>query len=264
MTFHRTRPVPAARRSDHTDTYHPGSEHGRTVADPYRWLEDAHSSETRAFVDAQNELTRSVLDALPLRQKLLERLGELWNYARRGAVWQQGGKYFQLRNSGLQNQFVLYVMDTPDAEGRVLLDPNTFSEDGTVSLGGLSVSPDAARLAYAVSQGGSDWLEWRVREIESVQDLGTRLTDSKFSGANWLPDSSGFFYGRYDRPPQGEQLSGANFHQRLWLHRLGDGKRATSSSPSARINRNGASGPRSARTARIWWSTSGKAPARKT
>ncbi|AWN24425.1 S9 family peptidase [Deinococcus irradiatisoli] len=216
-----SQPFPAARRSDHTDAYHPDTEQGEVIADPYRWLEDAHSEETRAFVTAQNELTRSALDPLPVRQQLLARLTELWNHARRGAVWEEGGRYFQLRNSGLQNQFVLYVMDHPEAEGRVLLDPNSLSDDGTAALGGLSVSPDASRLAYAVSQGGSDWLEWRVRDIGSGQDLPTRLPDSKFSGAAWLPDSSGFFYARYDHPAEGEQLSGANFNQRLWLHRLG-------------------------------------------
>ena len=132
-----------------------------------------------------------------------------------------GRSVFQLRNSGLQNQFVLYTMDAPDAAGRVLLDPNTLSEDGTVSLSGLAVNRDATRLAYAVSQGGSDWQEWRVRDVASGEDLPDVLPDSKFSGASWLPDGSGFFYARYDRPEDAQRLSGANLHQRLWLHRLG-------------------------------------------
>ncbi|GAA4004942.1 prolyl oligopeptidase family protein [Deinococcus rubellus] len=208
--------APATRRSDHTDTYH-----GSAVADPYRWLEDAGSPETQAFVDVQNKLTRRVLDAVPMRAELITRLTGLWDYARRGAVWQEGGQYFQMRNSGLQNQFVLYVMDSPTAEGRVLLDPNTLSEDGTVALGDYSVSQDTSKLAYSVSQGGSDWQEWRVRDIASGDDLPDTLHDSKFSGASWLPDASGFFYSRYDRPPEAEQLSGANFNQRLYLHRLG-------------------------------------------
>ncbi|WP_161883084.1 prolyl oligopeptidase family serine peptidase [Deinococcus alpinitundrae] len=208
--------APAARRSDHTDTYH-----GTVIADPYRWLEDAGSVETQAFVDAQNALTRRVLDAVPVRAELITRLTGLWDYARRGAVGHEGSQYFQLRNSGLQNQFVLYVMDSPTDEGRVLLDPNTLSEDGTVALGGFSVSRDASRLAYSVSRGGSDWQEWRVRDIGSGEDLPDTLPDSKFSGASWLPDASGFFYSRYDRPPEAEQLSGANFNQRLYLHRLG-------------------------------------------
>ena len=209
-------PAPPVLRSDHTDSYH-----GEIIADPYRWLEDANSAETKMFVDAQNKLTRSVLDAVPERAELVERLTKLWDYAKRGAVWEQNGQYFQMRNSGLQSQFVLYVMDSPEAEGRVLLDPNTLSEDGTVALGGLSVSKDASRLAYSISQGGSDWQEWRVRDVASGKDLPDALPDSKSIGVSWLPDASGFFYSRYDRPPEGQELSDVNFNQRLYLHRLG-------------------------------------------
>ncbi|WP_420597286.1 prolyl oligopeptidase family serine peptidase [Deinococcus sp.] len=216
MPLTSKQPAPPVLRSDHTDSYH-----GEIIADPYRWLEDANSAETKMFVDAQNKLTRSVLDAVPERAELVERLTKLWDYARRGEVWQEGGQSFQMRNSGLQSQSVLYTMDSPEAEGRVLLDPNTLSEDGTVALGGLSVSKDASRLAYSVSQGGSDWQEWRVRDVASGEDLPDALPDSKFSGASWLPDASGFFYSRYDRPPEGQALSDANFNQRLYLHRLG-------------------------------------------
>lgn len=216
MVLPPTPPPPAVRRSAHTDTYH-----GQAVADPYRWLEDAGSAETRAFVEAQNVHARRVLDALPQRERLLARLGELWNFPRRSAVWREGGAFFQLRNSGLQDQFVLHVMASPTDEGRVLLDPNTLSPDGTAALSGLSVSRDASRLAYAVSRGGSDWQEWRVRDVESGEDLPDVLPDSKFSGASWLPDGSGFYYARYDRPDDAQRLSGANVNQRLWLHRLG-------------------------------------------
>ncbi|WP_407570110.1 prolyl oligopeptidase family serine peptidase [Deinococcus altitudinis] len=213
----RLRPTyPQARRSDHTDDYF-----GETVADPYRWLEDPNSPETQAFVEAQNVLSRSVLDALPLRGELLTRLTGLWDYARRSAPWERGGRYFQFRNSGLENQNVLYVMDTPAGEGSVLLDPNTFSEDGTVSLAGLAVSPDGEWLAYAVSSGGSDWQEWRVRGVQSGTDLPERLGDSKFCLAAWLPDSSGFFYNRYDPPAEGQTYTGATLNARVWLHRLG-------------------------------------------
>ena len=209
-------PYPPARRSDHTDGYF-----GETVADPYRWLEDQGSPETAAFVEAQNTLTRSVLGPLPLRQEVQERLTGLWDYARRTAPWEAGGRYFQFRNSGLQNQQVLYVLDTPTDEGRVLLDPNTLSEDGTVALNNVSVSKDGRKLAYAVSVGGSDWQEWRVREVESGADLPIRLPFSKFSGAAWLPDSSGFFYNRYDEPQGGLSGTTATFSPRVWLHRLG-------------------------------------------
>ena len=209
-------PYPPVRRSDHTDTYF-----GETVADPYRWLEDQDSPETQAFVEAQNTLTRSVLDPLPLRAELLKRLTGLWDYARRGAPWEAGGRYFGFRNSGLQNQQVLYVMDAPTEEGRVLLDPNTLSEDGTVALNNLSLSRDGSKLAYAVSVGGSDWQEWRVRDVGAGADLPTRLPYSKFSGAAWLPDGSGFFYNRYDEPAGGLQATAATYSPRIWLHRLG-------------------------------------------
>ncbi len=207
---------PQVRRSDHTDTYF-----GETVADPYRWLEDPNTPETRAFVDAQNALSRSVLDALPLRAGLQTRLTGLWDYARRTAPWERGGRYFQFRNSGLENQNVLYVMDAPEDTGRLLLDPNTFSEDGTVALAGLAVSPDGEWLAYAVSSGGSDWQEWRVRKVQSGTDLLERLSDSKFCLAAWLPDSSGFFYNRYDPPAEGQTYTGATTNARVWLHKLG-------------------------------------------
>ena len=209
-------PYPPVRRSDHTDDYF-----GETVPDPYRWLEDPDSPETRAFVDAQNAVTRSLLDTLPLRQELLERLTGLWDYARRSAPWEQGGRYFQFRNSGLQNQQVLYVMETPQGEGRVLLDPNTLSEDGTAALNNLSVSRDGSQLAYAVSEGGSDWQEWRVRGVQTGEDLPTRLSFSKFAGAAWLPDNTGFFYNRYDEPAGGLADTAATFTPRVWLHRLG-------------------------------------------
>jgi len=207
---------PAVRRSDHTDDYH-----GTVVADPYRWLEDPDSGETAAFVEAQNRLARSVLGPLPLRQELQDRLTTLWNYERRGTPWQRGGRYFQFRNSGLQNQNVLYVMNAPDGEGRVLLDPNTLSEDGTAALNNLAVSPDGSRLAYAVSSGGSDWQEWRVRDVENGADLPDHLPDSKFCGAAWLPDSSGFYYNRYDHPEGGYADTAATLAPRVWLHRLG-------------------------------------------
>ena len=217
---------PQVRRSDHTDTYFGGTVFGETVPDPYRWLEDQGSPETQAFVDAQNLLTRSVLDALPLRGELLTRLTGLWDYARRGTPWERGSRYFQFRNGGLENQNVLYVMaspsgtDNPD-EGRVLLDPNTFSEDGTVALANWAVSPDGGWLAYALSSGGSDWQEWRVRKTEMSEDLPERLPDSKFCLASWLPDSSGFFYNRYDPPAAGQTSTEATLNARVWLHTLG-------------------------------------------
>lgn len=209
-------PYPTTRRSDQMDDYH-----GRSVADPYRWLEDTDSPETQAWIEAQNALTRSFLDEIPARSAIRKRLTELWDYPKFGVIYQRGNRYFQTRNSGLQNQDVLVVMETPDGDARTLLDPNTLSEDGTVALSSWAVSPDGQLLAYATSASGSDWLTWRVRVVESGEDLDDILEWSKFSGAEWLPDSSGFFYGRYAPPAEGDAYQGVNYHQTLYLHRLG-------------------------------------------
>lgn len=201
---------------DQVDDYH-----GTRVADPYHWLEDADSPATRDWVEAQNALTFSFLEQIPAREAIRQRLTQLWDYPRAGAPLKRGGRYFQLRNSGLQNQNVLYVLDSLDGEPRVLLDPNTLSADGTVALSSWAVSRDGRWLAYATSASGSDWLAWRVREVDSGQNLPDRLEWSKFSGASWLPDGSGFYYARYDAPPPDTARVGLNRNQKLYLHRLG-------------------------------------------
>ncbi len=213
---------PKTERIDHRDDYH-----GQPVADPYRWLEEpASTPKVRAWLEAQNELTFAYLEGLPQREAFRARLSELWNYPKRAAPFKKGGKYFQFRNSGLQNQDVLFVMDRLVMEGladegRVLLDPNALSEDGTVSLRAASVSPDGRHLAYAASESGSDWQTWRVRFVETGEDLPEALEHSKFSGATWLPDGSGFFYSVYPVPAEGEAYTSANENGRLLLHRLG-------------------------------------------
>jgi len=204
----------------HVDDYH-----GTPVPDPYRWLEDLNAPETQAWIEAQNALTFDYLEQIPAREKIRARLTELWDFARFGAPFKRGGRIFQFRNSGLQNQDVLYVMDDPGnhgvhAEGRVLLDPNTLSEDGTVALTGADVSWDGRWLAYAVSAGGSDWKTWRVRHIETGEDLPDIVEWSKFCEASWLPDNSGFFYGRYAAPETGTEYAGTNYHQQVYLHYL--------------------------------------------
>ena len=215
-----TRPTPpTTRRSDHTDDYH-----GTPVPDPYRWLEDPGSPETQAWVEAQNAVTLPYLEGLPRRAALAERLTRLWDYPKLGVPWRRGERYFQFRNSGLQNQDVLYSAECLDGAWTPLLDPNTLSEDGTVALGGLSVSRDGQTLTYAVSRGGSDWIEWFVRDVETGEDGPDHIRHSKFSGAAWLPDGSGFIYGRYKAPAEGEALTGANYGQQLYLHRLGTGQ----------------------------------------
>ena len=195
--------------------------HGVEVADPYRWLEDADAEATRAWVEAQNERTFAFLGAIPGRDRIRARLTQLWNYERYDLPFREGGRYFYFRNDGLQNQAVLYVADSLDVEPRVLIDPNTLSEDGTVRLAGLSISEDGRRMAYGLSDAGSDWLDWRVRDVDTAKDLPDHLRWIKFSSASWTHDSAGFFYSRYDEPPPGQELSQANYHQKLYYHRVG-------------------------------------------
>ncbi len=208
---------PETRRSGHVDAYH-----GVQVPDPYRWLEDTDSAETKAWIDAQNKLTFAYLEKIPQRERLRERLTKLWNFERYGAPEQRGGRYFYTRNDGLQNQSVLYVAASLEAAPRVLLDPNTLSQDGTVALTGWEVSEDGRYLAYGLAAAGSDWNEWKVKEVATGQDLSDHLRWVKFSGASWTPDNQGFFYSRYDEPKPGETLTGVNYYQKLYYHRLGE------------------------------------------
>jgi len=207
---------PDAKTVAHTDTYH-----GVRVADPYRWLEgDADSPDVRAWIESENALTFSWLGSVPAREEITRRMTALWDYEKFGMPWKEGGKYFYTYNDGLMNQSQLFVMDSLDAEPRLLLDPNTLSADGTIATGGYSVSPDGRYLAYSISDGGSDWREWKVRDVATGRDLPDLIKWSKFSGASWLPDGSGFFYSRYDEPA-GDELQSANFFQKLYLHRVG-------------------------------------------
>ena len=207
---------PPARRSDQADDYH-----GTLVADPYRWLEDPDAPEARAWIEAENALTFGFLEAIPARDQLKERLTRLWDYERYGQPHLQGGRYFYGRNDGLQNQSVLYVSETLDGTPRVLLDPNTLSGDGTVALAGYAVSEDGKRLAYGLSGAGSDWTEWRVRDVDTGQDLDDHLRWVKFSGASWAKDNSGFYYSRYDAPVEGGELQQANYFHKVYFHALG-------------------------------------------
>jgi len=207
---------PHTRRSEQVDDYH-----GTQVPDPYRWLEDTDTPETQAWIEAQNRITHAFLSQIPERATIHQRLTQLWDYPKFGVPNKRGSRYFQLRNSGLQNQDVLVVMETPDGEAHLLLDPNALSADGTVALTSWAVSPDGKRLAYATSASGSDWMTWQVRDVESGDDLPDRVEWSKFSGAEWLPDSSGFFYSRYAAPAEGAAYQSVNYHQTLYLHRVG-------------------------------------------
>jgi prolyl oligopeptidase len=207
---------PITRTTNQVDIYH-----GVTVPDPYRWLEDDNSAETKAWVEAQNKVTFDYLKKIPRRDAIRKRMEQLWNFERYGVPFKEGGRYFYSRNEGLQNQSVLYTLPTLDAEPQVLLDPNKLSSDGTVALAGLAVSHDGNYLAYGISVAGSDWEEWKVRDIRTGRDTSDDLKWVKSSGASWLRDGSGFFYSRYDEPSEAAKMTAANYFQKLYFHRLG-------------------------------------------
>jgi prolyl oligopeptidase len=195
--------------------------HGTLVKDPYRWMEDDNSPETKAWVAAENAVTQEFLKAIPQRDEIRDRLEKLWNYERISLPEKEGGKWFFTMNSGLQNQAVLHVADSLDGTPRVLLDPNTMSADGTVSLASFQPSEDGKLLAYATSGGGSDWQEIRLRDIATGKDLDDRLRWVKFSGISWAKDGSGFYYSRYDAPAEGAALTQKNEFQKFYFHRIG-------------------------------------------
>jgi prolyl oligopeptidase len=196
---------------------------GTAVADPYRWLEDVDADATRAWVEAQNALALPRLAALPEREAIRDRLQALWNYERYGLVQKVAGRYFYLRNDGLQNQSVLVVEDRAGARPRVLLDPNRLAADGTVALAQYKTSPDGRWLAYGTAAAGSDWNEFRVRGVADGKDQPEVLRRIKFSSIAWTQDSKGFFYSRYPEPPAGAAPGTFDDlqHQALYYHRVG-------------------------------------------
>ncbi len=207
---------PPARKSDQVDDYH-----GTKVADPYRWLEDVDAAETRSWIEAENGVTAAYLAQIPARATLRQRLTRLWNYPRYGAPFHKGGRYFFLKNDGLQNQAVLYRQGSLSAEPEVLLDPNSLAADGTVALSSVAPSEDGKLLAYGTSASGSDWQEFRVRDVASARDLSDHLRWIKFSGTSWTHDGAGFFYSRYPEPAGADALRAVNRFQKLYYHRLG-------------------------------------------
>lgn len=207
---------PHTRKCDQVDNYH-----GVTIADPYRWLEDLDSEETKAWVEAQNTVTFAYLNNIPAKETLKNRLTQLWDYEKYGTPFKQGTRYFYFKNDGLQNQSVLYVLESLDGEPKVLLDPNTLSPDGTIALSGMSISEDGNLMAYGLSTSGSDWQEWKVLDINTQENLSDHLKWVKFSGASWTHDHQGFFYSRYDEPQEGKPLEETNYFQKLYYHRLG-------------------------------------------
>jgi len=207
---------PVTATTNQVDVYH-----GVAVPDPYRWLEDDHAAATKAWVAAENRVTFAYLATIPQREAIRRRLTELWNYERYGVPFREGSRYFYYKNDGLQNQSVLYTLPTLTAEPTVLLDPNQLSADGTVALSGIAISRDGQLLAYGLSTAGSDWQEWRVRDVASQTDRPEVIKWVKFSGAAWAKDGSGFYYSRYDEPSAAALLTKVNYFHKLYFHRLG-------------------------------------------
>ncbi|KAH0760283.1 hypothetical protein KY290_023776 [Solanum tuberosum] len=196
--------------------------HGVDVSDPYRWLEDPDSEETKEFVEKQVILTESVLKTCETREKLRKKLTKLFDFPKYDVPFRAGDKYFYFHNTGLQPQKVLYIQDSLDGKPEILLDPNTLSEDGTVSLSICAISEDAKYLAYGISSSGSDWVTIKVMRVEDKHDEPDTILWVKFSNVSWIHDSKGFFYSRYPAPKNGENLdagreTNANFHQQYVL-----------------------------------------------
>jgi prolyl oligopeptidase len=207
---------PSSRRGDDNDDYH-----GEVVADPFRWLEDTNAEETRLWAEAQNELTQSYLAAVPSREQIRTQLRQRWDYARFGVPFERGGRWFQSRNSGLLNQPVFYSMSRPDDEGAVVLDPNTLSDNGTVAVVAVSVSPDGSKMAYATSESGSDWLSWHIRDVSTGTDLSDRLVWCRSPDATWAKDGAGFYYSAMTPPTAGREYLDQSHEKRIFFHLVG-------------------------------------------
>jgi prolyl oligopeptidase len=209
---------PDTKKGDVVDDYH-----GTKVADPYRWLEDdvRKSKDVANWVEAENKVTFAYLESIPQRDAIRKRITDLYDYEKFSAPFKVGGRYFFFRNDGLQNQNVLYVLESLDAEPRLLLDPNTWSKDGTIALAGLAVSDDGKFLAYGKAVAGSDWNTWHVLDVATAKPLPDDLQWVKFSGASWTTDGRGFFYSRFPQPANDAAFQELNENQKLYYHRLG-------------------------------------------
>jgi prolyl oligopeptidase len=207
---------PQPPKSEQTDDYH-----GTKVADPYRDLENLDSEQTKKWIEAENKVTADYLAAIPERKKINEKMTALWNYEKYTVPYHEGSRYFFSKNTGLQNQNVVYTGSTLPGEAKMLLDPNTLSKDGTIALSGIDITDDGKLMAYGLAVAGSDWQQWKVREIETGKDLSDEVQWVKFSAASWKQDGSGFFYSRYDAPASADQLKQANYFHKLYFHKLG-------------------------------------------
>ncbi|HEX6125248.1 MAG TPA: prolyl oligopeptidase family serine peptidase [Pyrinomonadaceae bacterium] len=207
---------PKAKKVEQVDDYH-----GIKVSDPYRWMEDSKSPEVQAWIEAENKLTDAYLAAIPEREAIKNRLTELWNYERYSAPGKVGNRYIYSKNDGLQNQSVLYITDSINDPGRVLLDPNKLSADGTAALGGSSFTEDGKLWAYGVAIAGSDRTEWKVMNVDTGEHLSDTLRPNRQGGVSWLKDNSGFFYSRFPDAVAGAELKGTNKFQKIYFHKLG-------------------------------------------
>ncbi len=205
---------PKTNTVDSVDTYF-----GTQIKDPYRWLEDDRSKETENWVTTQNKTTFNYLEKIPFREELKNRLSSLWNYEKIGAPFKEGDYTYFYKNDGLQNQYVLYRFKNEGDEPEVFLDPNTFSKDGTTSLGNVSFSKNGKLVAYSISEGGSDWRKVIVKEVETKKIIGDTIVDIKFSGISWK-DNDGFYYSSYDKP-EGSELSAKTDQHKVYFHKLG-------------------------------------------
>jgi prolyl oligopeptidase len=207
---------PKPHKGDVVDDYF-----GTKVADPYRWMEDLNAPDVKQWVDAENAYTSGYLDSLPMRNQVRSRITELWNYPKVSVPFFEGGRWFYTRNTGLQRQSVFYARTSLGGAETVVLDPNTFSPDGSIALSGFVPSPDGAHLAFGQSEGGSDWSTYHVRELPGGTELRDTIRWVKFSGVSWTKDGKGFFYGRYPEPPAGKALEAAVRDKKIYYHTLG-------------------------------------------
>ena len=207
---------PSTKKVDVVDDYF-----GTQVKDPYRWLEDDNAPDTKLWVAAENAVTSAYLDRIPQRAAIRDRLTQLWNYEKFSAPGKHGNRYFYMRNSGLQPQSVLHVTDDPAQDGRVLLDPNTLSKDGTMAISGTGFSDDGQLLAYALADAGSDWQIWKIRDVDTGKDLADEVRWAKFSRASFSRDGKGFYYSRFPAPKEGEKLTALNVNHQVWYHAVG-------------------------------------------
>jgi len=207
---------PQPRKGDQVDDYH-----GVKVRDPYRWMEETESAETKSWIEAQNKLTGSYLSTIPQREKIKARLTELWNYERFSSPAKIGNYYIYSKNDGLQNQSVLYKANSINDPGTVFFDPNKLSADGTAALSGSSFTDDGKLWAYGVATAGSDRTEWKVMDVATGKLLTDTLSPNRQGGVSWLKDNSGFFYSSYPAAAKGSELKGNNFFQKFYFHKLG-------------------------------------------